>query len=294
MLKRKPYRRPRARALPYKKAPLFRNPRYKLANPTVNFVMVKKFKVLPPPYEGLAPQVPVGVLIDASTPFNPIRLTGTTYGGTWIDEQPSLVQPPGIESDLYTHYEHLVVNGCVLNVMIEPDSDASATFTIPAENDMVNGTLHLCRSSETTTFTYASAFECDQTLRNSYGNKYKNFKLQTTDGSVPYRARSRIGYSNRRQFGGYAKSSGRFWVANDEGNGYKACSDPTFFNLFACVNDVVAGHNLKPFRISIQLSYNITFIEPTSSTAPPLPLMTKAKQAWNYQSRRGAASDYQW
>lgn len=262
--------------------PTFKNPRVKSSTPTVNFTMIKKYLVYPPAMSVSAPQIPAGIMIDATTPFSPINFLGSgppaSIAGTWDDEDPTFQQPFGIDSDLYSGYKHLVVNYSSVTVSLTDNPDAPVLVTPVSGNDITEGTISLARTTDNDVYTYGTQFAACQEIRDSYGAKQSKFRLGS-QFAQPRGSSLRLGYSARRQFGTSARgTSGRFWVDNTPGS-YTTCNDATYFNIFISCNDLIENHNLQPCKVSLKLTYNVTFLEPTISQSIPLPVSLKPKKS---------------
>lgn len=205
--------------------------------------------------------------IDVSTPFEPI----TARNGQWTAND-TFNEPFGLSSDLYSHYNHLVVKGCKVSVSVKDSPDVA-----PQEGEqLTTGQVSLIRASQGGAITGSiTASE----IKSLYGHKTRGFQLSTraegvnvSNNVLTKNAYCSLGYSAKRTWNANPLSIDDLRVANVSGSSNKA-TDSTHINVVVLPqNDNLGTLFLYPTQVVVKMEYIISFVEPTRIQSVPLPM----------------------
>ena len=242
----------------------------KAHNPTVKFVLNKSYVVTPTAGQTISTNM---LTINASTPFSPIH----QINGDW-DANDVVNEPMGLGSDLYTHYQHLVVKGCHVTASVtdEPDKVAGATETL------TKGTIAIARHTGIGSLPY-STFDANQ-LKTIYGCKQKNFQLSprgsgagtanVSNNILTKNAKVSNGYSAKKTWNTNANANDDLRVINTSGSA-NIPNDSTFLSIGVMPQRVSATGItalLQPVLVNVRIVYIIQFQEPSFKQSVPLPM----------------------
>lgn len=228
--------------------------------------------------------------IDATTPFNPLFdvVDGTNNPlGDWIDNDSNLTEPVGLASDLYTHYNYLVVKGCHVSASVTQGTDITK---IEAEK-LGTGQVTLARMANTISEVPTSA-----DIKEWFGQKTRNFQLSTGQGELTKNAYVSNGYSAKKQFNVNANANEDLRVTNTSGSS-NAATDKTYIYLIIKprADGIASSTYLLPMYVTLKLSYIIQFQDPDKQQSVPLPISTrktrvkKAKRRYTTNTSRANA-----
>ncbi len=252
--------------------------RLKASAPTCKFTMTKNFELASD-----SAQSSTYILgMDVSTPFNPLFSVEDGSGnvlGDWQDNDSGYTEPVGLASDLYTHYNMLVVKGCHVSASV-----SQATDVAKEENETLGtGQITLLRTAE-----LISGIPTSQDIKQYFGQKTKNFQLSTGQGALTKNAYVSNGYSAKRQFNVNANANEDLKVVNASGSSNKAENKTYMYLIVKPRKDLPADGSayLIPMNITLKLSYIVQFQDPTKSQSVPLPMSTRGR------ARRGGKKNY--
>lgn len=237
--------------------------RLKSATPTAKFTLTKVFHL----QKGQASDNAYVLDIDVSTPFSPI----TARNGQWSSND-AVNEPFGLSSDLYSHYNHLIVKGCKVTVSVKDMPDAQPELG----EDLTTGQVSLIRASQANAITGAITASQIKTL---YGHVTRGFQLSTrqegagiSNNVLTKNAYCSLGYSARKTWNANPLSVDDLRVANVSGSTNKP-TDTTHINVVVLPqNDNLGTLYLQPVQVVVRLEYIISFMEPTRVQTVPLPI----------------------
>lgn len=240
----------------------------KAHNPTVKFIMNKSYVVNS--VAGVQTLPTAFITINAATPFNPI----VVQNGNWIANDVN-TEPMGLSSDMYSHYQHLVVKGCHVTASVtdEPDQSAGSQETI------TKGTIAIARHTGPNTLAPAS-FQ-NNALKTMFGVKYKNFQLSprgtgtgTANNILTKNAKVSNGYSAKKTWNSNANANDDLRVVNSSGSS-AVPTDSTYLSVGVMPQRVWSASTntfLQPVAVNVRIVYIIQFQEPTYIQTVPLPM----------------------
>lgn len=250
-------------------------------NPTVKFTLTKTYQVSK---GATATGNNYYISIDAATPFAPISIKN----GDWSDSNTFSNEPVGLNSDLYTHYNHLVVKGCHVSASVVDNVDASA-----GESETVSlGQLTVIRSSAAGSIT---SVHTGPELKQLYGQKCRDFTLHAAELSKTALQKSAYcsnGYSAKKTWNTDPNANDDLRVQNLSGSS-NTPNDSTFISVCLSPRFQTANY-LQPMVVTVRLTYIIQFQEPTIIQSVPLPMnvsgngYTKRNQT-NYEYVKSSA-----
>lgn len=241
----------------------------KPSNPTAKFTLTKVYQLRKP---SAGTDNCLVLDVDVSTPFQPL----TARSGTWTPND-TVNEPFGIGSDIYSHFNHLVVLGCKVSASIRDAPD----FTAASGESLSTGQLSLVRASAPNMIAGTATASDIKVL---YGHKTKGFQLspRMTDSTVSANVLTKnaycsLGYSARKTWKANPLSVDSLRVVNQSGSSNK-CSDTTHINV--CVLPQMDVHTdfLLPMQCVVKLEYIICFMEPNRIQSVPLPFIPAKKK----------------
>lgn len=240
--------------------------RNKPATPLARFNFNENYLVaMPAP--GAAPQNGAMLEMNLATPFASIDTAAGSTSGSWVPMSVSTTsQPEGIDADIYTQYRHLIVLAARVKVTVRDSVDLPAT----TNKDQLEGTVSLVRTSDTGVI---SSTDVNHQLRNYFQCKQKGFVMGSASvNAKTWNATLVSGYSAKRTFYSNPVSNQDLWVDNVAGSS-NTPTDSTWMTLMIRPSsDTLSNFTLKDFRVTINISYLIRFIEPKAAINIPLPL----------------------
>lgn len=245
----------------------------KKATPSARFTLTKVYSV----NKGqAAPTENAYVLdIDVSTPFSPI----TARNGNWIAND-NFNEPFGLNSDLYAHYNHLIVKGCRVTASVRDNPDE-----VPESDELVTmGQLTMIRTDAANTIPGTMTASSIKTL---YGHSTRGFQLSprnigagVSNNVLTKNAYNKMGYSARKTWKANPLAVDALRVTNSSGSNNKA-QDSTHINVVLLPQNDNSTAFLQPMQVVVKLDYIITFMEPTRIQSVPLPIGTYSKgESW--------------
>ena len=241
--------------------------RLKVGAPTAKFTMTKNFEL----GKDSAQSSTYILGMDVSTPFNPLFSVEDGSGnvlGDWQDNDSSFVEPVGLSSDLYSHYNTLVVKGCHVSASVSQATDIAKDTT----ETLGTGQITLLRTAE-----LISGVPTSQQIKGYFGQKTRNFQLSTGQGALTKNAYVSNGYSAKKQFNVNANANEDLKVVNTSGSS-NSSTDKTFMYLIVKPRkDLPADGTayLIPMNITLKLSFIIQFQDPTKTQSVPLPMSSR-------------------
>jgi len=251
---------------------------FKPLNPTVKFTLTKTYRLS----KGAATDKAYILEAVASSPFNPL----SAKNGDWA-EVGADTEPLGLDSDMYTHYRHLIVKGCHISASVVGDVDK----TEAVDENTKAGQLTIVRTADAGIIANdASAVS----LKQMYGQKTRNFTLGSdladSSQSLTKSAYCTNGYSAKKTWNVNANANDDLRVVNTAGSSERA-TDNTFFSVVVLPR-VDQDNFLKPTIVTVRLSYIVQFQEPTIIQVTPMPMRTqssKPKKSYKYPMRVASA-----
>ena len=252
----------------------------KVHNPTVKFILNKSYEVS----KSAAQVYPTYQLtINASTPFSPLH----TINGDW-DANDTTKEPMGLASDLYSHYQHLVVKGCHVTASVTDDPDHPLNG-----EDITKGTVAIVRHTGLGSIT-AGSFT-PTALKTMYGSKQKNFQLSprgsgagtttVSNNILTKNAKLSNGYSAKKTWNTNANANDDLRVANVSGSS-NTPNDSTYISIGIMPqreNQSVTRF-VQPTIVNVRIVYIIQFQEPTFRQSVPLPMSAAGGKKSNSQA----------
>lgn len=244
--------------------------RLKAGAPVAKFTMTKNFTVVSDSSDSSV----YAMGMDVSTPFNPLFdvVDGSNNPlGEFQDNDSTIVEPLGLDSDLYTHYNYLVVKGCHVSASVTqaPDQTPSSKETL------TQGQVTLARMAD-----IISEVPTTADMKTWFGQKTSNFQLSTGNGVLTKNAYVSNGYSARKQFNVNANANEDLKVVNTAGSSNQAEDKTYMYLIIKPRKDYEADGNqyLKPLYVTLKLSYIIQFQDPNKTQSVPLPISTRNKR----------------
>ena len=189
-------------------------------NPIVKFTFTKTYQV----NQGTATDNCYILQIDAATPFAPISVKNGQWLPTTTDQEPI-----GLASDLYSHYNHLVVKGCHVSASVVDNVDASSN-----ESENVSlGQLTIVRASADN---QVSSSITGPELKQYYGQKSRDFTLHSSElnkQSLQKSAYVSNGYSAKKTWNCNPNANDDLRVRNLSGSS-NTPNDSTYLNVCVC------------------------------------------------------------
>lgn len=226
--------------------------------------------------------------IDCSTPFQPIFSVNNNSAqplGDWNDNDTSLEEPVGLDSDLYSNYNYLVVKGMHATASVSQAPDVAAI----AQETLTTGQITLARTSELIDTNAKIPTSAD--IKQWFGQKTRNFQLgNSNEGVLTKNAYVSNGYSAKKQWNVQANANEDLRVSNVSGSANTSSQKTYMYLIVKPRKDLPADGSayLKPTNITLKLTYIIQFQDPDKVQSVPLPMSTnktrKAK-ARKMQSR---------
>lgn len=227
-------------------------------NPTAKFTFTKTYQVS----QGTATDNCYVLQIDASTPFRPLSVKNGQWLPTTTDQEPI-----GLSSDLYSHYNHLVVLGTHVSASVVDNVDAST-----GESETVSlGQLTIVRASADNQI--ASSITGPE-LKQYYGQKTRDFTLHAAELSKTALQKSAYvanGYSAKKTWNCNPNANDDLRVRNQSGSS-NTPNDSSYLNVCLCPRFLTTGNFLQPMVVTVRMSYIIQFQEPTIVQTVPLPI----------------------
>lgn len=230
-------------------------------NPTAKFTLTKTYAVT----KGVATDNTYILRINASTPFDFESATN----GLWSAYSPD-VEPIGLNTDMYSHYRHLVVKGCNVRASVVDNLDNISL----SEEKLCMGQLSIVRGTQNNAVTSVIK---GPDLKRLYGQKTRDFTLAPRSDSlsgmnapITKSAFCSNGYSAKKTWNCDPNANDDLRVVNQSGSSNEP-TDNTF--LFVCVapRDGNAGGFLQPMLVTVRTTYIIQFQEPTITQHTPQP-----------------------
>lgn len=238
------------------------------SNPTnsciANFTLSKYYYVDMPTAGVTAPQDAALLAINMASPFQPLSVKS----GTWTAND-SNNEPNGLDSTIYTPYEHCKVLGSTVKVNVVDSPDNAGTS---AQDGLTEGVVRLNRTTDSSTITAASD---NATLRFFPNQKVKAVSFANTvnlSANLTKNAHLQIGYSPRKVWAQPARSNYNLKITNTTGSSNVPIDSTWAMLSIHCANDNVTNDTLKPFRVQLQVQYRILFMEfrPTNNIPRPI------------------------
>jgi hypothetical protein len=237
---------------------------FKPLNPTVKFTLTKTYRLS----KGAAVGKAYVLEAVASSPFNPL----SAKNGDWA-EVGTNTEPTGLDSDMYSHYRHLIVKGCHITASVVGDVDKEAAVD---ENSKA-GQLTIVRTTATNLIDPTGSAVG---LKELYGQKTRNFMLGSdladSSQSLIKSAYCSNGYSAKKTWNVNANANDDLRVVNQAGSSNRA-TDNTFLSVVV-IPRVDQANFLKPTIVTIRLSYIVQFQEPTVTQITPMPMQIGGKK----------------
>lgn len=254
----------------------------KQATPVAKFTLTKVYTVR----KGASTDNAYVLDIDASTPFSPIN----ARNGDW-QANDTVVEPFGLGSDVYSHYNHLVVLGCKVSASVR---DAPDFVPDPGE-DLSTGQLSLIRASAGGAISGSATASSIKTL---YGHKTKGFQLSPRMGEgtnasnvLTKSAYCSLGYSAKKTWNANPLSIDDLRVTNSSGSSNKA-TDSTHINVVILPQADILTSHLQPLQCVVKMEYIIAFQEPTRIQTVPLPMTSSTSQDSYYSQAKSLYNKY--
>ena len=254
----------------------------KILNPTAKFTLTKTFAV----QKGAAVDNTYILKINASTPFEFLEATN----GQWDSYSPD-AEPIGLDTDMYSHYRHLVVKGCNVSASVVDNLDVSAG----EGEDLVMGQLSIVRGTVANSVTSVIK---GPDLKRLYGQRTRDFTLAPRSAShsginapLTKSASCSNGYSARKTWNCDPNANDDLRVQNVSGSN-QTPNDNTFLFVCVCPRDGNASGYLQPMLITVRTTYIIQFQEPTITQHTPMPMGNSAYSAKMYKQPRYKTPDF--
>lgn len=245
----------------------------KKATPSARFTLTKVYNVSKG--QAAAGNNAYVLDIDVSTPFNPI----SARNGDWSAND-NFNEPFGLNSDLYSHYNHLVVKGCRVTASVRDNPDQ-----VPSEDELITmGQLSMIRADQANAINGTATAS---SIKSLYGHSTRGFQLSprniaagVSNNILTKNAYCKMGYSARKTWKANPLSVDSLRVTNSSGGNHTA-SDTTHINVVVLPQNDNTGSFLQPMQVVVKLDYIITFVEPTRIQSVPLPMGTYSKgESW--------------
>lgn len=253
---------------------------FKRATPIAKFTLTKVYTVR----KGASTDNAYVLDIDTSTPFSPI----TARNGDW-QANDTTNEPFGLSSDVYSHYNHLVVLGCKVTASVRDAPD----FAPDPGEDLSTGQLSLIRASAGGVI--PGSITASQ-IKVLYGHKTKGFQLSPRMGEgtnssnvLTKSAYCSLGYSAKKTWKANPLSIDDLRIQNQSGSSNKA-TDSTHINVCILPQADALTNHLQPLQCVVRLQYIIAFQEPTRIQTVPLPLSSSSSDY--YSKAKKVIKDY--
>ena len=239
-------------------------------NPVAKFTFTKTYQVS----KGSATDNCYILQVDASTPFTPISVKNGQWLASTIDQEPI-----GLSSDLYSHYNHLVVLGCHVSASVVDNVDASSL----EDENISLGQITIVRASADNQI---AASTTGPELKQYYGQKTRDFTLHAAELSKTALQKSAYvsnGYSAKKTWNCNPNVNDDLRVRNLSGSS-NTPNDSSYLNVCLCPRFLNPTNFLEPMVVTVRMSYIIQFQEPTITQTVPLPINTGESRSKREQS----------